>query len=368
MIPLVIAATALLLLLSGWLLYPLGLSLFPRQPEALGSVVDPEGDQVTVVIATREPPAVVGARVASLLTTTWPRERLRVVIGVDPNATTPLDAYREALQDHVDVVVVSGDAPGGKAATLNAVMRAVQTELVVFADSAQQFEPGAIAALVRVLRRPGVGGVTGQIVTDAERGVFGVFWRYESALRQLESRAGMVVAVTGAIHALRRSCWRPLPAGLICDDLLIPLNVGRQRLRVEVAALARARDGRTFTREVQLQRKVRTLTGMLQVCAWQPWVLVPWAHRLWVAFVCHKLIRIATPLLVLTFAVTSAFMLPSRWLLGIMIGGISLVVLWTALGRRSPSAVAHELHWSFRLLAAPITAMSRAVRRDWTVW
>lgn len=368
MIPLVIAGTALLVLLSGWLLYPLALAVLPRRPEPPESPDYIDDVSVTVIIATREPPAVVSTRVASLLTTTWPRERLRLVIGVDPNATSPLTTYREALQDHDGVTVVPGDEPGGKAATLNSAMRAAQTDFVVFADSAQQFEPGAIAALVLALLRPGVGGVTGQIVTDAERGVFGVFWRYESALRKLESRAGLVVAVTGAIHALKRSCWRPLPPGLICDDLLIPLNVGRQRLRVEVAALAQARDGRTFTREVQLQRKVRTLTGMLQVCVWEPWVLVPWRHRLWVAFVCHKLIRIATPLLLVVLMSGLALTMPVAWLMGGAVAALLLVATVLLIARKQAKAILAEARWTMRLLGAPLTAAGRAMRGDWSHW
>lgn len=368
MIPLVIAGTALALLLSGWLIYPLALALYPRQSDPVEDDTAAATEPVTVVIATREPPAVVAARLRSLLTTLWPRELLRVVIGIDPNSSHPIDAYQEVVGITVGVTIVAGDAPGGKAATLNAAMRGVQTDSVIFADSAQEFDPAAISALVRALDRPGVGGVTGQIVTDAERGVFGLFWRYESTLRHLESRAGMVVAVTGAIHALKRHCWRPLPAGLICDDLLIPLNVGRQRLRVEVAAAAWARDGRTFTREVQLQRKVRTLTGMLQVCAWQPWVLLPWGHRLWLAFVCHKLIRIATPLLALVAMAGAALMLPAAWLLG---GGATAMVLVVIVlliaGARARSLVSEGL-WALRLLMAPLTAAGRAVRGDWTHW
>ncbi|MDZ4257163.1 MAG: glycosyltransferase [Gemmatimonadales bacterium] len=368
MIPLVIASAALVVLLTGWFLYPLILSLLPRQPLPGQSASDSGSDAITVVIATREPPPVIGERVASLRTTTWPGGLLRIVIGVDPNAATPFAAYRETLEDGYNVVVVSGDAPGGKAATLNAAMREVKTDKVVFADSAQQFDPGAIAALAEALDRPGVGGATGEIVTDAERGVFGLFWRYESALRQLESRAGIVVAVTGAIHALNRHCWRPLPAGLICDDLLIPLNVGRQGLRVEVAANAMARDYRSFTREVQLQRKVRTLTGMLQVCAYQPWVLNPWGHRLWGAFVCHKLIRIATPLLAVIILAGMVTLIPASMLVGTIAGALAVVAVLLLMRGVSLQTAVHEFHWTLRMLLAPVTAMGRALRGDWHIW
>jgi cellulose synthase/poly-beta-1,6-N-acetylglucosamine synthase-like glycosyltransferase len=362
---------ALFLLSLGWLLYPLGLALMPRRRRVRADPAEANEQTVTVVIATREAPDAVVSRVESLYTTDWPHDRLHVVIGVDPNAGTSLERYRESLRHRPGITVVLGDSPGGKAATLNAAVREVNTALFIFADSAQQFDPAAIGKLVAALQSPDVGGVTGEIRTDAEQGVFGLFWRFELMLRQLESRLGLVVNVTGAIHAIRRSCWQPLPAGLICDDLLIPLQIGRQGWRTEVASGARARDPRQMSREVQLRRKIRTLTGVLQICRWQPWVLVPWRNRLWAAFVCHKLLRIATPLLVVIFLAGAALSLPAWWLYAgaaatVIVGGLG--VLGLLVMRRPLLPVIRECGWFIRMLSAPVVATGRALKGDWKTW
>jgi len=174
--------------------------------------------------------------------------------------------------------------------------------------------------------------------------------------------------VTGAIHAIRREAWQPLPVGLICDDLLIPLRIGRQGLRVVVAEGASARDPRRFTREVQLSRKVRTLTGMLQVCAWEPWVVLPWTHRMWGAFLCHKLIRVATPALAGCVALGLLLLLPSIWGATMLLLAVAAITTVVLLARSGKSGVAGEIHWAMRLLLAPLTATGRALRRDWAVW
>lgn len=367
----IVTLFALALLAVGWLLYPVVLALLVhRRNEGADTLTTPD-ESVTVVLATRETPDVVKARMVSLFTTDWPRERLHVVIGVDPNAAAPVGAYRDALREQPAITVVRGDPPGGKAATLNAAMREVRTALVVFADSAQQFDPAAVGALVAALRAPEVGGVTGEIRTDAEHGVFALFWRYELMIRQLESRLGLVVNMTGAIHAMRSSCWQPLPAGLICDDLLIPLQTGRQGWRTEVAPGAQARDTRQMPREVQLRRKIRTLTGVLQICRWEPWVLLPWRHRLWTAFVCHKLLRIATPLLLMTLLAGLAVVLSAQWLkfgaaMIVIVGVLGLLGL--RLTRRPILPVLRECGWLVRMLGAPLVATGRALRGDWKTW
>jgi len=364
----ILAGGAFAILVAGWIGYPLALRLLGGGRTRPAATSRAPSEAVAVVIATREAPDVVRDRVTDLLRTDWPEDRLSIVIGVDTTGSHPLDGYNGLFPLDPRIRVVSGDLPGGKAATLNAAVRAVDADVVVFADSAQTFEAAAIPALVEALRAEDVGGVTGQITTDVERGVFGVFWRYELLLRRLESRLGVVVAVTGAIHAMRREAWQPLPTGLICDDLLIPLRLGRRGLRVVVAEGALARDPRRFPREVQLSRKVRTLTGMLQVCAWEPWVLLPWAHRMWGAFLCHKLIRVATPALAGCVAIGVLLILPSAWSL-LLVGLVGVGIVSTiVLAQLREQSLATELVWTMRLLAAPLVALGHLVRGDWNVW
>ena len=369
------ALTAGAILAIGWLLYPVALAVAARRfdpdaraPEGGDATPDSGPPVATVVIATRDAPAVIHARLANLVETDYPADRLAIIVAVDAAGDHPLEAYASPAGMSGLAQFLRGDPPGGKAATLNAAMRAVRTDFILFTDSAQVFEPSTVRTLIAALRLPGVGGVTGEIVTDAERGVFGVFWRYERRLRALESRRGRVVAVTGAVHALRRECWRALPAGLICDDLLIPLRTARMGLAVVATSGARARDPRRFSREEQLDRKVRTLTGMLQVCLWEPWVLLPWSNRIWASFLCHKLIRIATPWLVLFLLVAGAVALPTGIVLTLAAAAAAVSALMLVLLRVSPRRAAREGFWALRLLAAPLIATGNALRGHWGVW
>jgi cellulose synthase/poly-beta-1,6-N-acetylglucosamine synthase-like glycosyltransferase len=116
---------------------------------------------VGVVVATRYDPAFALERVLNLRAGEYPARLLRVLVAVDVNAAHPIDAYRAALSGLADVV--GGDAPGGKAATLNAAVRAAGTaDVLVFADVGQVFNALDIPHLVAVLRTEGVGAVTGR--------------------------------------------------------------------------------------------------------------------------------------------------------------------------------------------------------------
>jgi hypothetical protein len=172
---------------------------------------------------------------------------------------------------------------------------------------------------------------------------------------------------------MRRRVWRPLPVALICDDLYVPLWVARRGHRVGHCSDATAHDGRRFTSEQELSRKTRTLTGMLQMCVWEPWILVPGVNRLWLQFLCHKLIRLATPFLVALAGVAFAVHLASRdWLLPLVMlavvlglgGALLLALAAPALARK----LANRTSMALRLLAAPFAAVGNAARGNWDVW
>ena len=52
----------------------------------------------------------------------------------------------------------------------------------------------------------------------------GLYWRYEKQIRRDESAIASTLGATGAMYAMRRSLWRPLPEDTILDDVLAPMR------------------------------------------------------------------------------------------------------------------------------------------------
>lgn len=92
---------------------------------------------------------------------------------------------------------------------------------------------------------------------------------------------------------------------------------------------------------------------------------------MWVQFACHKLLRVATPYLVLLVAIGLIPWLvrtSGTWLAG-TIAVLVMVTLVLAITRPSMARkLGSQLIWAARLHAAPVKASLNALRGRWDVW
>jgi cellulose synthase/poly-beta-1,6-N-acetylglucosamine synthase-like glycosyltransferase len=327
---------------------------------------------VSIVLVSHGDASAIRERLVDLLATNYPPEQIEVIVALDAART------RASVNDlnHLDhrVKVLHGDAPGGKAAALNAGVRAATHDIVVFADTAQSYDPDAIGILVDALEDERLGAVSGALVLPKGPGSptpVELYWRYERWLRRMEARVHSSVGVTGAIYAMRRSTWQPVPSGLILDDLFTPMRLVLEGWRIGFAVNAVARDSRRTTPDTEYQRKVRTLTGVIQLCFWLPAILNPLRNPIWVQFICHKILRLLTPYLMLVVIVAGGWraaqlMLSSGNILYALIAVGALVVTLTI--PRPRRAVFEQFSWFMALQGAFVGAAVNGLRRRWDVW
>jgi cellulose synthase/poly-beta-1,6-N-acetylglucosamine synthase-like glycosyltransferase len=260
-----------------------------------------------VVAAYNEAPRLL-SRVANLLEQMYPRP-LEIIVVSDGST----DDTRDTLAPFADRVRLIELPRGGKPRALNAGVAAARGEVVVFADARQRFARDAILALVSNFSDPDVGAVTGELILDCELhadaadsamadGV-GLYWKYEKWLRREESRVRSTLGATGAIYAMRRSLWRPLPPETLLDDVLAPMRVVLEGKRVIFEERARAFDRVAPNGPAESRRKTRTLAGNYQILALEPRLLVPVINPVWLQYASHKIGRLVVP-----WALVAAFM------------------------------------------------------------
>lgn len=286
--------------------YPLALAALAalRRPTFVGDDTTPK---VTVVIAAYNEADCIRQKIDNLLASDYPSDAMDIIVASDGSTDATVANADGAHSPRVRTIAFAERC--GKASVLNHVIPEARGDIVVLADARQRFDSGALRALVRHFANPQVGAVGGELIlidTQAKGSevVHGVsaYWRYEKFIRRNESRIDSTVGVSGAIYALRRELFEPIPTDTILDDVLIPMRVVARGYRVLLESTARAYDRTAPTADAEYRRKVRTLAGNFQLFARERWLLNPMRNRLWLQTFAHKFCRLLGP-----FALAMAF-------------------------------------------------------------
>ena len=311
--------------------YPLVIAAQARfRPRSLRPRPDEPLPRVTVVVAVRNEREALRRRVENLLAQQYPADRLDVLVACNGAVDGTEELARALAAGEPRVRVVVSPAASGKAGALNAAVACTTADLIVFADARQTFAADAVAQLVAPFTDPVVGAVTGRLVVRRadHASVEGVrlYWGLETRLRLAEGRSGSVVGATGAIYAVRRTLFVPVPPRLILDDVYVPLRVAMQGQRVVMAPDAVAFDLPAHDQRLEYVRKRRTMVGNLQLLRAIPGLLSPRRNPLWFRFLSHKLLRVLSPFCFVGLLVTSA-LLPGALYLTFFVGALTLYLM-----------------------------------------
>jgi biofilm PGA synthesis N-glycosyltransferase PgaC len=296
------------LVFYAYALYPIWLFFRARlRPRPIHR--EPIFPTVSIVIAVRNEETHLEEKSSNLELLDYPAELMTTIVVSDGSTDRTNDILRKLVGSRVRSIVLP--AHGGKAEALNRGLETVEGEIVVFMDARQHVATDAIKTLVQNFADPAVGCVSGALVLanseqNTPRGIES-YWEMEKAIRHWESMGGSVVGATGALYAVRRSLVPNLPAGLILDDVFIPMTVARNGARVIFEPQARAWDSLSSSTKQEFRRKVRTLFGNYQLLRLAPWLLTA-ANPLRFEFISHKLSRLAVPFAVIAMILASIFL------------------------------------------------------------
>ena len=259
---------------------------------------------VSTIIAAYNEADSIGSKLDNILALDYPRDRLEVIIASDGS------------DDGTDAIVRGYAGQGirllslprqGKAAALNAAVEASNGKILAFSDANSLFAPNAIRALVCPFADPQVGGVAGNQCYVARHSVDGSsdgeqsYWNFEQKLKRFQSRAGNAISATGAIYAIRRELFCPVPAG-VTDDFVISTRIIAQGYRLVFAADAIAYEPVIGVSSIEFDRKVRVITRGLQAVLVMRELLNPFRYGFYaIQIFSHKVLRrlVVIPLLVL---------------------------------------------------------------------
>lgn len=288
---------------------------------------------ISFVIVAHNEAKVIGKKLENLLSLDYPREQLEIIIASDGSD----DGTDEIVAGYRDSKVRLVACPRrGKIPALNDAVASATGELLVFSDANSIFRGDALRRLAAPFSDPKIGGVAGNQTyassgTEAATGMGErLYWRFDQLLKRYQGGSGSVISATGAIYAIRRALFRPVPGG-VSDDAVISYRVIAAGFRVVFEPEAVAFEHVAPSAEAEFRRKVRVCVRGLQALTVEPGLFNPFWHGFYsLQLISHKLLRwlLVWPLLA---ALLTSLLLTTAHPVYLLIAAVQLVFYGMAL-------------------------------------
>lgn len=297
----------LAVVLYTYLGYPLILFILARLKPAkmLKGAYQPT---VTLLIAAYNEEDCIAQKLENSLHLAYPAEKLQILVAADGS-----DDQTEAIvKSFVPKGVALSYQPlrEGKMAAINRAMTLVHGEIIVFSDANNHYPADTIQALVDPFLDPQIGGVSGAKMIVRSNDTFGhsegSYWKYESFIKQQETRLGSCTAVSGEIFAMRRDLFEAAPRGIINDDFFLAMHILRKGYRVVYTRAARSFETVSLSAQDEIVRRARINAGRIQTLK-GAWNLLPVQNPLilW-QVISHKYLRLVVPFCMIGLLLTNA--------------------------------------------------------------
>lgn len=262
---------------------------------------------VTLVVVAYNEEDVIGSKLENCRGLEYPPELLEVLVVADGSD----DATAERARAAEGVRVLHRPERQGKLAAMNRALEAASADVIVFSDANNHYSANALRALVAPFADPAVGVVTGRKAIDDGHGraldrAEGLYWRYESKLKEWESATGSVTGVAGEALAFRREAYRSPRAGTMNDDFVQALLAALDGWRVVYAPEAVSLERASATIADEATRRSRLVTGRWQALRELLPIAIRRNPRLAWQVVSHKGLRPLVPFAMIVAAASNA--------------------------------------------------------------
>jgi cellulose synthase/poly-beta-1,6-N-acetylglucosamine synthase-like glycosyltransferase len=356
--------------------YPLLLLLANRLGAHRPVALNDAQPAVTLLVSAFNEQEVIAEKIRNSLAIDYPREKLQIIVISDASEDRTDEIVRSFAGEGVELLRMPDRS--GKTLGLNEAVARATGEIVVFSDANAMYARDSLRRLTRNFAAPEVGAVVGESTysspeVESERSE-GLYWKYETAIKRLETRIGSVVGGDGAIYAVRRALYVPMRADAL-SDFVNPLQVvrGGHRCVYEPQAISVESAAESFRKE--FRRKVRIVNRAWRALFTMPQLLNPLRHGFFaIELISHKLLRWLVPAMLVGVFLTSLALLGEGPVyvaaFALQLAFYALALVGFALRHRSkmPALVSVPFYFCLVNWAAALGIAEALRGKTYTVW
>lgn len=238
-----------------------------KKPEHI--ILENDLPKLTLVVPAYNEADILEQKITNTLALDYPAHLLQLLFIIDGSN----DGSEKIFNKYQQIQVLYEPERKGKMAAINRAMQFVQTPIVVFSDANTLLNTIALREMVRHYANPKIGGVAGEkkVMIDIADNLIGegegLYWQYESAMKQIDSDFYTVVAAAGELFSIRTHLFKPLPNDTVLDDLVLAVNTCKQGYRIAYEKNAYAIEAPSLNLKEERKRKIRIAAGAAQAVA-----------------------------------------------------------------------------------------------------
>ena len=228
---------------------------------------------VTLVIPAYNEISCIEAKIQNTFSLDYPSDKLEILF-VTEGSNDGTSEYIEPLKArYPNLKMITGNIRRGKIEAMNIAIKSVETPIVIFTDANTSLNNQVIRNIVRHFQDPKVGAVAGEkrIATEGNEAAAGsgegIYWKYESFLKKLDTELYSVVGAAGELFAVRTHLFGEVEPDTLLDDFMVSLRVAANGFRVIYEPNAYATERPSFSIQDEMKRKVRIASGGFQSIA-----------------------------------------------------------------------------------------------------
>lgn len=220
---------------------------------------------VTLIIAAYNEDAILEEKLRNCFQLQYQAEKLEIIFVIDGSE----DRSEEILMNHQSIVCLNAPGRKGKTAALNRAVEVAKNAILIFSDANTMLNSRALIEIASKYDDLRVGGVAGEKkvmkagFTDSDEGE-GLYWKYESMLKKLDSSLYTVVGAAGELFSIRRQLFEKLDEKIILDDFVLSMRINLKGYTVKYAQTAYAMELPSENVQEELKRKIRISAGAFQ--------------------------------------------------------------------------------------------------------
>jgi poly-beta-1,6-N-acetyl-D-glucosamine synthase len=248
---------------------------------------------VSFIVAAYNEEKYIDQKIKNCLSLNYPKDKIEFVFITDGSTDNTLNIVKK----YPGLKWYHNDERRGKINAINRVFPMINSEILIFSDANTDINEEGVLNIVRNFQDSKVGVVAGEkriYKNDSSSSAEGegLYWKYESYLKKLDSELYSTMGAAGELFAVRATDMIHVEEDILIEDFYLSMKILEKGKKIKYEPEAYAIETGSLNIHEELKRKIRISAGGLQSIVKLNRLLNPFKYGIAsIQYISHRVLR-----------------------------------------------------------------------------